>query len=85
MVSGTNVNAVTSDYIYNGLGHLVGKNTPGVKQYIPDYTARVPAPLTDNGVKYVYGLGRVEQVSGGVAAVFHNDRLGWAAPNGSRI
>ena len=77
MISGKNANEVAS-YTYNGFGHLVGKESPDAKQFVLDYTMQIPVNLTENDIKYVYGLERVSQTNGGSTLLYHNDRLGSA-------
>ena len=48
MVSGLNASAIKSSYIYNGKGHLAGKSWPVAKDFVIDYTAAVPVPLTED-------------------------------------
>jgi hypothetical protein len=77
MSSGAKAGIASSGAI-NGLGILVGKDSPEVKAHIPDYAAHMPIPLAENGTDYAYGLQRLWRTSGGTAHAHHNDRLGSA-------
>jgi hypothetical protein len=50
---------------FNGLGHLAGKGSPGIKAHAPD--CAVPMPLTWNGADYAYGLQRLWRTGAGTA------------------
>jgi len=78
MIRGRNADGVVSSYIYNGLGHLVGKESPDAMQFVLDYTLQIPVTLTENDIKHVYGLERISQTNGDSTLVYHNDRLGSA-------
>jgi RHS repeat-associated protein len=78
MISGRNADGVVSNYIYNGFGHLVGKDSPEAKQFVLDYTMQIPTTLAVNDIRYVHGLERISQTNNGITLVYHNDRLGSA-------
>jgi len=76
-LSGVTQDGVTYSYAYNGMGDRLRQNVDGsTTNYTLDLNAGLTQVLADSTHSYLYGRGRIAQVSAGVPQYFLGDALG---------